>query len=91
MTEKKNQNQQATDEQPQNPQELISALKKKFTFPINAISNAQLEARMMAELEIEAWQGKRPESNQLSGPDQAPLCWRGYVCGQRGRAPHDDE
>jgi len=91
MIQKKNQNQQPKDGQQQNSEELINSLKERFSFPINVMSHDQLEARMMAELESEAWQGKRQECNDVTGTSHAPLCWRGYYCWLSRRAPHDDK
>jgi len=52
------------DHQPKNPKEFIEALKKRFDFPVNVMSGAQLEARRQADLEMEAWHGKHPENKE---------------------------
>lgn len=39
------------------PQEFVEALKKRG-FKVNVMSNAQLEARRQADLEMAGWQGK---------------------------------
>lgn len=52
------------DHQPKNPQEFIEALKKRFDFPVKVMSGAQLEARRIADLEIEAWHGKHPKNKE---------------------------
>ena len=50
--------------QPKNPQEFIEALKKRFDFPVKVMSGAQLEARRIADLEMEAWHGKHPKNKE---------------------------
>lgn len=91
MNQKKNPYQRQPNEQPQNPQEFISAVKTRFSFPINVVSSEQLEARMMTELETEAWESKGPESKTIPEAGHAPLCWRGFLCALRQRSSDNDK